>query len=748
MTKLEKAIEACWLAAASLVPAAFLPSSWAFGGVEGPKIFVLRSITFLLLVLLSMEWARQPHSIGSDKQKTRLALVCQSTLSIAHGLRSQPIVIGAAAVTAVTILSTVLSPLMGVSFFGTDPGRDTYGLFSIASYIVIFTAVATHLRTGVQLRRLIWVVTISSALLGLYGIEEHFGIGAFDPPVRISMTFGNPIFGAAYLLLTIPLTIALWQGWRDRYGALTHIVAGAGLIALQTTAFGFTLSRGAILSLMLAFIVFLAFVGLVMGVRAIGRPAASVAIAVGIAFAAGYIPVPGSDQGTGQLAARLSTVPAEMTASGGLSERYGIWRVAARIYVSTPWVDTEQHPEIPPLTLAPLRPLIGYGPDSFIYVFSLQGDDKISLTPWHAHNFIVQTAIELGLLGLLAYAMLAMATALALLRMLLAASRGETSPWMAYIVLGLIGVFAGRLLEQMAGKGQVADLTQTWIMLGIVFAMARMPASQWIEPLTQAPATSKGKLAQPRIRTSPKKCTASLGVTHFQNRLRIVIVVSAALLALVFWWQTVVTHVHADYLAGQANAAEQAGQFSTARTLARQAVNRSPSSTYPRISLARALIDTSRLQAGTDAQIAMLQDARNVMNVPIDRNPLDYRAWTILSEITRKLADLDSSFGSDSLAVDETTAALRPGFRPALENLALTLVILKRYDEALEITESARVLAAIHDDPHGHYLSYITALALHGLSRIEDAEVIALGLSDWNHPNARALLDAFWAGGR
>ncbi|MDA1175124.1 MAG: hypothetical protein O2826_11495, partial [Chloroflexi bacterium] len=91
--------------------------------------------------------------------------------------------------------------------------------------------------------------------------------------------------------MTIPLTVALWQAWRERYGTLAHVVIGAGLIALQTTAMAFTLSRGPMVSLVVAFAVFLSAMGFVMGARAIMRPAASIALAVAVAVALGYIPV-------------------------------------------------------------------------------------------------------------------------------------------------------------------------------------------------------------------------------------------------------------------------------------------------------------------------------------------------------------------------------------------------------------------------------------------------------------------------
>jgi O-antigen ligase len=735
MTKLEKAIEACWLAAAFLIPLATLPSRWALEGVEGPKVFLLRSIALLLMVLLAFEWASTPLPAGKLAKRVNFRSTGRFIWRAVNNIRHQPIAIAAVAIAGVTVISTALSPVASVSVFGIDPGRDSYALFSIASYLVLFGAVATHIKTGSQLQRLVWVVTITSLLLGIFGIEEHFGFGSFPTsPLRISLTFGNPIFGAAYLLLTIPLTLALWQAWATKYGITTHIVLGAMLIVLQTTAFAFTLSRGPLLGLVLAFAVFLAAVGLVIGGRAITRPAASIAIALGVAVAMTYVPVPGSNQPTGQLIERVSGIAAELSPTGGLSSRYQIWSVAADTFVSVPWIDTEQFPGMPDLRWEFLRPMVGYGPDSFQFALSLQGDPDLSIRPWHGHNFIVHTAIELGLLGILAYAALALATGLALARILLAFKRGQAPPLMLYIALGLTGVFAGRLLEQMGGKAQVSDLAQTWIMIGMVLAMVRIPASQWEESLGEPESThslvARKKAVGSRTRNPAERGAALRKIPDTPQLLRIVVAGTTAIVVLAFWWQTVLLHVRADSLAAQARTASESGQLSKADTLYRQAIDRSPSSTFPRVVLVQSLIDSSQAPGEPIDQVAMLQEARSILQVLLDRVPLDYRAWSIASTIDSNLVGLDPALIADALRTNRTTAALRPGYRPAQEELATTLLMLDQYEEALSVVRSARGLASITIDPRGAYLSFIEVLALRGLGRTDEAYPIALVLSE------------------
>jgi O-antigen ligase len=626
--------------------------------------------------------------------------------------------------------------VMNVSVFGVDPGRDSYGLFSVASYLIVFGAVATHLRTGAQIRRLIWALTVSSVMLGLYGIQQHFGIDAMLndplPQLRVAMTFGNPVFAGSYLLMTIPLTLALWQGWTTRYNALAHVGIGAVLIAVQATALGFTLSRGPAISLMAAFVVLLGAMALAMGARTIVRPVASVLLAMTIAFAMGYVPVPGtiagagygeagtSDNGTGTLAHRLSTIGSELTPGGGLSARYSIWSTAAKTYVSVPWIDTTEYPEMPSLGLTPLRPLIGYGPDMFRYAFGLEGNPANSTIPWHGHNFIVHTAIELGLLGVLAYAALAVATGLALVRMWLATKRGETSPWMSVIVFALMGIFAGRLLDQMVGKAQVSDLTQTWIMAGVVLAMVRMPVSEWRAPISQASEVSAPSAAGPRRRSAEARQTATRGrranasgAMSFQHPIRVAVVAVLGLVTLVFWWQAVLMHVSATFLAASAISASDAGEYVTAGDFLLKSVDRSPSSTAPRTTLGRALLVASRLEGDPQERIAKFEEAERIVRVVQDRNPLDHQAWGLRSEIMHDLVSLDGGYAARAVETHATTAALTSGLRPPAEQLALTYLVTEDYERALDVATSARNLAA-KADPRGYYLSFIETLALQG----------------------------------
>ena len=164
----DRALEGCWLAVAAFLPVFVVPESLAVGFVQMPKVFLLRSATLLAITLIVIEWAalrRDGRSLTDEVGIARLWLG-----DIWTHLRQSPIVASAIAVLLVTVVSADLSPMRVVSIEGARPGWDTYGLYNVASYVVMFGLVATRLRTRAQLERLIWAVTSASMLIGLYGI--------------------------------------------------------------------------------------------------------------------------------------------------------------------------------------------------------------------------------------------------------------------------------------------------------------------------------------------------------------------------------------------------------------------------------------------------------------------------------------------------------------------------------------------------------------------------------------------------
>ncbi|MEX2599000.1 MAG: O-antigen ligase family protein, partial [Dehalococcoidia bacterium] len=336
--------------------------------------------------------------------------------------------------------------------------------------------VAAHVRTRAQVQRFLWAVVASAVLVSLYGISQHFGVDLMrtggGPVRRASLSFGNPIFAGSFLVLTIPLTMALVMSLKDKTDRAEHILLGATLIAPQIAAMAFTLSRGPWVGLiagMGALVVLLYWMG---GLAVARRGLVILASAGAIAFLLVLLPVPGaaSGSGVGDVGERLGGIPAGV--AGGMTHRWTTWTTAAEAFVTVPWVDTAEYPEFPELGFRPLRPLVGYGPDMFGYAYPLAGEQTYTFEiSTHGHNFLVHTALELGLLGVAAYVFLAVAIGLALLRLLRAARVRNGDLLYLMLLVGLGAAFVGRVVEQIPGKAQVSDLMLAWVLAGLVVAL-------------------------------------------------------------------------------------------------------------------------------------------------------------------------------------------------------------------------------------------------------------------------------------
>jgi len=90
--------------------------------------------------------------------------------------------------------------------------RFNGGLLSTVSYILLYYAFVTNFPRE-KLAKLFSFILTSGALVALYGILEHFGIDKNiwlqDVQNRVFSTLGQPNWLAAYLVILLPITIAL-----------------------------------------------------------------------------------------------------------------------------------------------------------------------------------------------------------------------------------------------------------------------------------------------------------------------------------------------------------------------------------------------------------------------------------------------------------------------------------------------------------------------------------------------------------
>ena len=374
-------LEAGWLAALVVVPLYYNPFS--AGMFDYDKTAVLRALSLLMLAAwLALQAMRRAHLPAWDI------------------LRTTPLLIPVALLILATLVSTALSIDARLSFFGSLSRNN--GMYSLLALLVVALAVATELRQRAQRQRLVGTLLAASCVVSVHGIAQHFGMEPamweYDLGLRIISTLGNPIFAGAFLAMAMPLTLAcalpLWQA-RNARGFVY-----AALLALQSIALWWTGSRGPLLAALCA----LGFMLLIHFAQA-GRRAWAFSLLGTLALGALFLIV--LNIPNGPLQQLRTTAPLQRLANmlnsedASTSGRSRIWRGAMRLAAArTPIRFATGGSD----ALQNIRPLVGYGPETFGPAFELVYDNAIGrdVFPDRAHNLLLDALVTGGMLGLLA----------------------------------------------------------------------------------------------------------------------------------------------------------------------------------------------------------------------------------------------------------------------------------------------------------------------------------------------------------
>ena len=158
---------------------------------------------------------------------------------------------------------------------------------------------------------------------------------------------------------------------------------------------------------------------------------------------------------------RLSSITSE-TSERGASFRTDIWSSSLGLIWNRPWFEYED------LSISYLRPLVGYGPDLFKYVFPLENTRGGLLS--QAHNFVLHHWVEQGILGL--FSSLSLFVSFFLVGLIqLWRNRGTYSTTHKLILVTLLATVAGRTAEMMVGVAREPDLVLFWIILAVFVAL-------------------------------------------------------------------------------------------------------------------------------------------------------------------------------------------------------------------------------------------------------------------------------------
>jgi len=289
---------------------------------------------------------------------------------------------------AIMFIAALISfvPLVSLQIFAI------YAIF-ISFYFVLINMV----KTRSQLFALLTVFVISGTLVALYGIFQHyFGIDVAHQAwldeemfatigTRVFSTLENPNVLGTYLLLVIPIAVALmWSAGKDKFfrprndlpqsrGAailqtsLTKTLF-AGIVGIMFITLIFTYSRGCWIAIMVSAAVFVTFVkGKLWGFAILAIPFIPIILS--------FIP---------------ETIIERITSIGNLEDtssnyRLNIW-LASITMIQDWWVSG-----------------VGLGIDSFMQVYPFYAFATVFTS--HSHNLYLQILIELGIVGFFVFAL-------------------------------------------------------------------------------------------------------------------------------------------------------------------------------------------------------------------------------------------------------------------------------------------------------------------------------------------------------
>ena len=385
-------------------------------------------------------------------------------------------VIAAIVMLSSQVLSTLLSPLPTISFYGGDENYSGNNLYDSLSLTILFLAVVFKFRTRERLDRLVWVLITSATIAAAYGVAQNFG---WDPiggrlATRVVSSFGNTINFAAYLVMAVPPTAAM--ALREfRYKSRWRIVLVIAL-ALQFAGLYFSGSRGPYVGVAAGILTLFAVTFFIMGWRNVAK--LSVVILGSAVIAAALVMIPSSQKedrlnrvlSIGDQVTGFGSTGSASTTLGGLEGRFHIWNTTMKI--AEDWDLPEEQSSLSET----MRPLFGLGPEMYRYAFPLVGQPQSNLElTAHAHNYPLQVLMGRGFVGLLlliTFSGLLVTAGGGVIRNM----RRAAQPFDARVVLllAMVSAFVGKMVESQTGVARISDLTMTFAVAGGVIALCEL----------------------------------------------------------------------------------------------------------------------------------------------------------------------------------------------------------------------------------------------------------------------------------
>jgi hypothetical protein len=493
-------LEACWLAAVIL--SAFFMNIYTQRMFEPDKASIIRSIAILMLITLVIKILETP------KRKTEPT---DGGRKFSFASIDNSIFIPAALFFFSYFISSAFSILPHNSFWGSYDRMQ--GLYTTASYFVIFIIAAIQIKSINQINRLINTVIWISVPVMLYGLLQKAHLDpvpwqSMDPSARISSTMGNPIFMAAYLILIVPLVlgkISFLIASREKSVEMPFLYKVkmafyAAILILDILCIILTQSRGPLLGMIVGFVAFGIGYGVIYNKRQFLMFSGIIMVFSIVFLVVLNIPkTPLEPLKKIPIIERLSKVnPRE----GSARVRMILWDTAYKMMR-----DTVKPPkEADPYNYSkPWRFVLGYGPETIGNTFyryhspELVGFEGATVHADNCHDSVINIWVTQGILGVIAFLSLIAGVIWVGFKII----RITRDRRLQFTTLGVVCLLISHFAESLFGIQIVVTLTHFWLFIAVIYVLSKLakviPAGE-----LNADKEAKKQIASRQIKAQPK----------------------------------------------------------------------------------------------------------------------------------------------------------------------------------------------------------------------------------------------------
>ena len=414
-----------------------------------------------------------------DRLKRALLLLVRNP----HHVPAHVLVVGMVALVIAFLISTLMSPLPLVSFFGVYEEFSGTNFYDFISLFIVFLGFALKFRNPSDLKLLLAVLSVGGVLVALYGLtqqlgwdglggRQHIGEGIHS---RSPSSFGNSLNFSAFLVLTVTATLSMGV-IRSQYRFVGFLIALA--LGLQLAALWLGGARGPYIGAVTGLTVLILFAGLAYGWRCIFRMLFILGLAILVAF---LITSFASRYGSGGIdsVAKVTSIGDQIgsivgvplvgegtsNSQGGLSTRSRIWVAAVKLLYN-PAVPQEEL-----VIKTELRRLYGLGPDMFVHSYPIRVSPIgfLELQP-SVHNIFLHILVTTGIIGLVALAILGYGFLTILVNLAKRLKQDLDIHPGLIIAAVFLSIAIGKVIEMQTGVSRVSDLSPTFAVLGALVA--------------------------------------------------------------------------------------------------------------------------------------------------------------------------------------------------------------------------------------------------------------------------------------